>query len=125
MKDSRYYFLIGMLCIILQHLMEGAFITTAYGIVGIALFICSIVYGRKERKVEIDEFTRIDVAVEGDDETGYSLYTRHKNLSVIGEGDTIGEALSDFINSWSEMQQLYKEQGREFPDNVNFNFSKI
>jgi predicted RNase H-like HicB family nuclease len=42
-------------------------------------------------------------------------------FGVIGDGNTIAEAVADFYNSVEEMRAFYKEEGKEFPE-LEFEF---
>ncbi len=56
---------------------------------------------------------------------GYSAYMPDENnlpFGLIGDGDTAQEAINDFYKARDEMKDLFKEEGKEFPD-VEFEFS--
>ena len=38
------------------------------------------------------------------------------NYGIIGEGDTVEEAIEDFKLSYTDMKALYKEEGKEFQE---------
>jgi predicted RNase H-like HicB family nuclease len=59
----------------------------------------------------------------GNDGT-YGVYVESDNLpfGVIGDGRTIPEAVADFYNSVEEMRAYYKETGKEFPKDLEFEF---
>ncbi|HPW66954.1 MAG TPA: type II toxin-antitoxin system HicB family antitoxin [Salinivirgaceae bacterium] len=43
-------------------------------------------------------------------------------FGLLGQGNTIDEAIEDFYLSLSEMKELYKERNKEFPENIEFGF---
>jgi len=54
----------------------------------------------------------------------YGVYIETDNLpfGVIGDGNTVAEAVDDFNNSLEEMKNYYKDVGKEFPENLEFEF---
>ncbi len=48
----------------------------------------------------------------------YGVYIDNNPLSygVLGDGNTVEEAKEDFYNSYEEMKQYYKEEGKEFQE---------
>jgi hypothetical protein len=54
----------------------------------------------------------------------YGIYVETDNLpfGVIGDGITVAEAIDDFNNSVKEMRAYYNDIGKEFPDNLEFEF---
>lgn len=69
------------------------------------------------------------IAIEGDEKTCYSAFIYGEvnpfTFGVFGLGDTIEEVKEDFANSWEEMREIYNEQGKPFPENVEFEFIMI
>lgn len=43
-------------------------------------------------------------------------------FSLLGQGDTVQEAIEDFYVSRNEMKEYYQEAGKEFPENLEFEF---
>jgi len=43
-------------------------------------------------------------------------------FGLLGQGNTVPEAIDDFYNSRDEMKELYAETGKSFPENLEFNF---
>ena len=43
------------------------------------------------------------------------------NYGIIGDGNTVNEAIEDFKNSYLEMKEFYKEEGKYFVE-ANFEF---
>ena len=54
----------------------------------------------------------------------YGIYIETDNLpfGVIGDGNTVAEAVDDFNNSLEEMRNYYKDVGKDFPENLEFEF---
>lgn len=54
----------------------------------------------------------------------YFDYEKENGLSfgLLGQGATVEETIADFKNSAIEMEELYKEQGKNFPENLEFVF---
>lgn len=44
------------------------------------------------------------------------------NYMVLGQGDTVSDAIKDFYLSYQEMKDFYKEQGKHFEDISEFEF---
>ncbi len=42
------------------------------------------------------------------------------SFSLFGEGATVEETIEDFLISETEMKEMYEEDGREFPDDLEF-----
>lgn len=65
----------------------------------------------------------IAVIERGPDGT-YGVFIESNNMpfGAIGDGKTVAEAIADFNNSVDEMRSLYAEEGKEFPQNLEFEF---
>lgn len=90
--------------------------------------VLSVVYTVFESNEKTDETILVNVGIEGNDQSGYSAFISGKNplgFGIIGEGKTVIEAKSDFLNSFYWMEQRYRERGKEFPRNVNINFYEV
>ncbi|MDR0732740.1 MAG: type II toxin-antitoxin system HicB family antitoxin [Dysgonamonadaceae bacterium] len=48
----------------------------------------------------------------------FGIFTPDINSTIIGEGNTVEEAKSDFENSVKEIIQFYQEDGIELPDEL-------
>ena len=48
----------------------------------------------------------------------FGIFTPDINSTIIGEGNTVAEAKSDFENSVREIIQFYKEDGKELPEEL-------
>ncbi len=44
------------------------------------------------------------------------------SFGLFGEGNTVKETIEDFMVSRDEMKELYKEEGKNFPENIEFVF---
>ena len=66
---------------------------------------------------------KVDVIIERGKDGSYSAYMDEHNLNydLLGDGETVDMAISDFMNSYDEMKQYYKESGKEFKE-VDFDF---
>lgn len=65
----------------------------------------------------------IAVIERGSDGT-FGVYIEGNNVpfGVIGDGETVAEAIADFMNSVEEMRAYYADEGKEFPQNLEFEF---
>lgn len=54
----------------------------------------------------------------------YGIYIESDNVpfGAIGDGETVAAAMADFRNSISEIKAYYAEEGREFPQDLEFEF---
>ncbi|MDR0833268.1 MAG: helix-turn-helix domain-containing protein [Candidatus Symbiothrix sp.] len=41
---------------------------------------------------------------------------------LLGQGNTVNEAINDFYHTRDDMKALYAEQGKYFPENLEFSF---
>ena len=48
----------------------------------------------------------------------FGIFTPDINHTIIGDGDTVEEAMTDFENSVKEMILSYTETGRELPEEL-------
>ena len=66
----------------------------------------------------------IIIIEKGSDGT-FSAYPSSIKDTIIGEGNTAEEAKSDFLNSYEELIQFYKEEGRvpEYLENIEFEYT--
>lgn len=90
--------------------------------------VISVVYTVFESNGKTDKTILVNVGIEGNDQSGYSAFISGKNplsFGIIGEGKTVIEAKSDFLNSFYWMEQRYRERGKEFPRNVSINFYEV
>ncbi len=42
------------------------------------------------------------------------------SFGLFGEGTTVAETIEDFLISKDEMRELYEDEGRDFPNNLEF-----
>ncbi len=52
------------------------------------------------------------------DENGYSAVITNFKSTIWGSGNSVKEALADLMNSIKEMSNIYKEEGRQSPDDL-------
>jgi len=66
---------------------------------------------------------KVVVIIETGADKTYTAYIESDNLpfGLLGDGDTVKEAIDDFMNSYSEMEEFYKAEKKEFP-NIEFEF---
>lgn len=48
----------------------------------------------------------------------FGIFTPDLKSTIIGEGNTVGEAKADFLNSVNELMLYYKETGRQIPEEL-------
>ena len=51
-------------------------------------------------------------------ENGYSAVITNFKSTIWGSGNSVKEALADLMNSIKEMSNIYKEEGRQSPDDL-------
>jgi len=49
-------------------------------------------------------------------------YSDKITFGLLGQGDTVEDAITDFYNTYNEMKQLYADEGRDFPNDLEFIF---
>ncbi len=66
---------------------------------------------------------KVTVIIERGNDGTYGAYLDENSLSygLLGDGNTVDEAKEDFYNSYEEMKQYYKEEGKTFEE-VEFEF---
>lgn len=62
--------------------------------------------------------TKVKAIIERGDDGSYGVYLENDELSfgLMGEGNTVAEAIDDFLTARNEMKAYYKEVGKEFPE---------
>lgn len=70
--------------------------------------------------MKIDAF--IEKGLDGTYDVHFGEDTKGLTFGLLGQGNTVQEAIEDFYNSRNEMKELYEETGRSFPDNLEINF---
>ena len=70
--------------------------------------------------MKIDAF--IEKGLDGTYDVHFGEDTKDLTFGLLGQGNTVPEAIADFYNSRDEMKELYAETGKSFPDNIEFNF---
>lgn len=48
----------------------------------------------------------------------FGIFTPDLESTIIGEGNTVGEAKADFLNSVNELMLYYKEAGKQMPEEL-------
>lgn len=49
-------------------------------------------------------------------------YRENLSFGLFGQGDTVQEAIADFYNSRDEIREVYADLGKEFPNDLEFEF---
>jgi len=65
------------------------------------------------------------VIIERGNDGTYDAYlenTENLNFGLLGQGKTVQETMDDFMNSRDEMKACYADQGKSFPDDLEFVF---
>ncbi|MDD4437461.1 MAG: hypothetical protein PHS04_05435, partial [Tissierellia bacterium] len=65
---------------------------------------------------------QIEVTVEKGEDKTYSAFISGENslpFGLIGDGNTVQEAMDDFMQSFEDMKSYYKKSNMEFPKNVS------
>lgn len=64
------------------------------------------------------------VGIERGYDGSYSAHLSHKNLSfgLRGDGASTREAVKDFLQTADDMRSYYAEAGKEFPEDLEFEF---
>ncbi len=70
--------------------------------------------------MKVDAF--IEKGLDGTYDVHFGEDTQGLTFGLLGQGNTVQEAINDFYNSRDEMKELYLETGKSFPDNLEFNF---
>lgn len=70
--------------------------------------------------MKVDVF--IEKGLDGTYDVHFGEDTKSLTFGLLGQGNTVPEAIDDFYNSRNEMKELYIEKGKSFPDNLEFNF---
>ena len=48
----------------------------------------------------------------------YSVYPDNLETVIVGEGNTVEEAKADFMNSYTEILEYYKDTGKDIPESL-------
>ena len=67
---------------------------------------------------------KVKVTIERGDDGSYHAHFSNKNMpfALLGEGKTAKEAIEDFYESHEEMREYYREIGKAFPKDVEYEF---
>lgn len=61
---------------------------------------------------------KVIAIIEHGGDGSYCIHAPQLENVIIGEGDTIDEAMSDFENSYQEMMESYNNTGVQIPDEL-------
>ncbi|HAH22269.1 MAG TPA: DNA-binding protein [Prolixibacteraceae bacterium] len=64
----------------------------------------------------------IEKGLDGTFDVHFGEDTKGLTFGLLGQGNTVTEAIADFYHSRDEMKELYIKTGQSFPDNLEFNF---
>lgn len=64
----------------------------------------------------------IEKGLDGTYDVHFGNDTKNLTFSLLGQGNTVEEAIEDFYNSKDEIKEMYFESRRDFPENLEFNF---
>lgn len=70
--------------------------------------------------MKVDAF--IEKGLNGTYDVHFGEDTKDLTFGLLGQGNTVKEAIDDFYNSRDEIKELYLEKGRDFPSDLEFNF---
>jgi len=67
---------------------------------------------------------KVKVTIERGDDGSFHAHFSNKKMpfGLIGEGNTAADAISDFYLSHNDMREYYKETGKTFPEDVEYEF---
>lgn len=70
--------------------------------------------------MKVDAF--IEKGLDGTYDVHFGDDTKGLTFGLIGQGNTVQEAIDDFYNSRDEIKEMYAEMGKEFPTELEFSF---
>ncbi|MDO9152285.1 MAG: helix-turn-helix domain-containing protein [Paludibacter sp.] len=70
--------------------------------------------------MKVDAF--IEKGLDGTYDVRFGDDTKSLTFSLLGQGNTVQEAIEDFNNSMEEIKEMYVETRKIFPENLEFNF---
>ncbi len=70
--------------------------------------------------MKIDVF--IEKGLDGTFDVHFGEQTKGLTFGLLGQGNTVKEAIDDFYNSRDEIKEYYTETGKSFPANLEFTF---
>lgn len=68
---------------------------------------------------------KLNVVIEKGSNGTFDAVLEHSDkitFGLLGQGDTVEDAIADFYNTYDEMRTLYADEGRDFPDDLEFVF---
>jgi len=75
--------------------------------------------------METNMVHKIEVIIEKGNDNTYTAYISGENslpFGILGDGNSVKEAIEDFEKSFEDMKEYYAKVGKEFPKNVEFTF---
>jgi predicted RNase H-like HicB family nuclease len=70
--------------------------------------------------MKVDAF--IEKGLDGTYDVHFGENAKGLTFGLLGQGNTVQEAIDDFYTSRDEMKELYAEEGKNFPDDLEFVF---
>ena len=70
--------------------------------------------------MKVDVF--IEKGIDGTYDIHFGEQTKGLTFGLLGQGDSVQEAMADFHNSRDEIKAYYKEVGKRFPEDLEFAF---
>ena len=70
--------------------------------------------------MKVDVF--IEKGIDGTYDIHFGEQTKGLTFGLLGQGESVQEAMDDFHNSRDEIKAYYKEVGKRFPEDLEFEF---
>lgn len=70
--------------------------------------------------MKVDVF--IEKGIDGTYDVHFGEDTKDLTFGLLGQGNTVQEAIEDFYNSRDEIKEYYTETGKSFPEDLEFVF---
>ncbi len=70
--------------------------------------------------MKVDAF--VEKGLDGTYDVHFGENTKGLTFGLLGQGNTVQEAIDDFYTSRDEMKELYTEEGKHFPKDLEFVF---
>ena len=75
--------------------------------------------------MKTNQIHKVEVTIEKGNDNTYTAYISGENslpFGILGDGNSVNDAIEDFKISFEEMKDYYAKVGKEFPNNVEFTF---
>lgn len=75
--------------------------------------------------MKTNQIHKVEVTIEKGNDNTYTAYISGENslpFGILGDGNSVNDAIEDFKISFEEMKDYYAKVGKEFPKNVEFTF---